>query len=116
MRTQARCVHAFSALFGDAKESVMLLLFGRFKDPARLGLGIVIVIIGIVLHQPIFALVGAVLVVWGLYAVIGARRNRGRNAGRGSNSGDSRDSGEGGQGVQGGEGADGREGGEGRPR
>jgi hypothetical protein len=113
MRTQARCAHAFSAPFGDAKESVMLLLFGRFKDPARLGLGLVIVIIGIVLHQPIFALVGAVLVVWGLYAVIGARRNRGRNAGRGGNSGDSGDSGDSGQF---GEGAQGREGGEGRPR
>jgi len=83
----------------------MLLLFGRFKDPARLGLGLVIVIIGIVIHQPIFALVGAVLVVWGLYAVIGARRNRGRNAGRGG------DSGEGGEGGEGGETGETREGG-----
>jgi hypothetical protein len=61
----------------------MLLLFGRFKQPARLGLGVVLVIIGIVIHQLILALVGAVLVVWGLYAVVGARRNRGRNSGRG---------------------------------
>jgi hypothetical protein len=60
----------------------MLLLFGRYKDPARLGLGIVIVIIGIVIHQLILALVGAVLVVWGLYAVAGRLRSRGRNAGR----------------------------------
>jgi hypothetical protein len=61
----------------------MLLLFGRYKDPARLGLGIVIVIIGIVIHQLILTLVGAALAVWGLYAVVGWWRNRGRNAGRG---------------------------------
>jgi uncharacterized membrane protein len=68
----------------------MLLLFGRFKDPARLGLGIVLLIIGIVVHQPILALVGAVLAVWGLYAFIGwwRNRNRDRNAGRGGRTGD----------------------------
>jgi hypothetical protein len=60
----------------------MLLLFGRFKQPARLGLGLVMVIIGIVIHQLILTLVGAVLAVWGLYAVVDARRNRNRNAGR----------------------------------
>jgi hypothetical protein len=69
----------------------MLLLFGRFKDPARLGLGIVLVVIGIVIHQLILTLVGAAFVVWGLYAVIGGWRNRGRNTGRG-------DGGEGGEG------------------
>jgi hypothetical protein len=73
----------------------MLLLFGRFKDPARLGLGIVLVVIGIVIHQLILTLVGAAFVVWGLYAVIGGLRNRGRNAGRG-----------GGDGGEGGEGGD----------
>jgi hypothetical protein len=73
----------------------MLLLFGRFKEPARLGLGVVIVIVGIVIHQLILALIGAVLAVWGLYTVIGALRNRGRNAGRG---------GEGGEGGEGGDG------------
>jgi len=66
----------------------MLLLFGRYKDPARLGLGIVIVIIGIVIHQLILALVGAALAVWGLYAVVGWWRNRGRNTGRGDGRGD----------------------------
>jgi hypothetical protein len=69
----------------------MLLLFGRFKQPARLGLGIVIVIIGIVIHQPVLALVGAVLTVWGLYTAIGWLRNRGRNAGRGGGNGDGGD-------------------------
>ena len=65
----------------------MLLLFGRFKDPARLGLGIVIVIVGIVIRQPILALVGGVLAVWGLYTAIGWWRNRGRDAGRGDSVG-----------------------------
>ena len=65
----------------------MLLLFGRFKDPARLGLGVVLVIIGIVIHQLILTLVGAAFVVWGLYAVIGALRNRGRSAGRSGDNG-----------------------------
>jgi hypothetical protein len=64
----------------------MLLLFGRFKEPARLGLGIVIVIVGIVIRQPILALVGAVLAVWGLYTAIGWWRSRGRN-GRGGGEG-----------------------------
>jgi hypothetical protein len=75
----------------------MLLLFGRFKEPARLGLGVVLVIIGIVIHQPILALVGAVLAVWGLYTVIGALRNRGRNAGRGGGTGGNGEGGEGGE-------------------
>jgi hypothetical protein len=66
----------------------MLLLFGRYKDPARLGLGIVIVIIGIVIHQLIITLVGAVLAVWGGYLVAGSLRNRGRNAGQGGDTGD----------------------------
>jgi hypothetical protein len=66
----------------------MLLLFGRYKEPARLGLGIVMLVIGIVIHQPILALAGGVLAVWGLYTVIGWLRNRGRNAGRGSDGGD----------------------------
>jgi len=65
----------------------MLLAFGRFKDPARLGLGIVLVVIGIVIHQLILTLVGAAFVVWGLYAVIGGLRNRGRNTGRGGGAG-----------------------------
>jgi hypothetical protein len=65
----------------------MLLLFGRFKDPARLGLGIVLVVIGIVIHQLILTVVGAAFVVWGLYAVIGGWRNRGRNTGRGGGEG-----------------------------
>jgi hypothetical protein len=68
----------------------MLLLFGRFKGPARLGLGIVILIVGIVVHQLILALVGAVLAVWGLYATIGWWRDRARNAARGDD-GDGRD-------------------------
>jgi hypothetical protein len=71
----------FERPFDDSKESVMLLLFGRFKGPARLGLGVVMVIIGIAIHQPILALVGAVLAVWGLYAAIGWLRNRDRKAG-----------------------------------
>jgi hypothetical protein len=66
----------------------MLLLFGRFKDPARLGLGIVLVVIGIVIHQLILTLVGAAFVVWGLYAVIGGFRNRGRGGGKGGEGGD----------------------------
>jgi hypothetical protein len=65
----------------------MLLLFGRYKDPARLGLGVVIVIIGIVIHQLIITLVGAVLAVWGGYLVASALRNRGRNAGQGGDTG-----------------------------
>jgi hypothetical protein len=77
----------------------MLLLFGRFKEPARLSLGIVMVIIGIVIHQPILALVGAVLVVWGLYTVIGWLRNRARNSGRsGAGRGGGGDGGRGGGG------------------
>jgi hypothetical protein len=73
----------------------MLLLFGRFKDPARLGLGVVLVVIGIVIHELILTLVGAAFVVWGLYAVIGGLRSRGRNTGRGG--------GEGGEGREGGD-------------
>ncbi len=74
----------------------MLLLFGRFKEPARLGLGIVIVIIGIVVHELILTLVGAVLTVWGLYTVIGALRSRGRGGDRGDR-GDRDDGGHGGE-------------------
>jgi membrane protein implicated in regulation of membrane protease activity len=88
----------------------MLLLFGRYKDPARLGLGIVIVIIGIVIHQLILTLVGAVLAVWGLYAAVGWWRNRGRNAGRRGGTGEGGERGERGQGEED------REGGEGRRR
>jgi hypothetical protein len=60
----------------------MLLLFGRFKQPARLGLGIVLVIIGIVIHEPILALVGAAFAVWGLYMVVDVLRSRGRSTRR----------------------------------
>jgi len=73
----------------------MLLLFGRFKGPARLGLGVVMVIIGIVIHEPVLALVGAVLAVWGLYAAIGWLRNRDRKAGNAGGAG-----GEGGEGRE----------------
>jgi hypothetical protein len=81
----------------------MLLLFGRFKDPARLGLGVVMVVIGIVIHELLLALIGAVLVVWGLYAVAGRLRGRshgqrdGGNGGNGGNGGDAGDGGEGGR-------------------
>jgi hypothetical protein len=86
------------ALFGAPvlrlKERVMIFLFGRFKEPARLGLGVVIVIIGIVINQLILTLIGAVLAVWGLYTVIGALRSRGRNAFRGGDDASARDDGE----------------------
>jgi hypothetical protein len=73
----------------------MIFLFGRFKEPARLGLGIVIVIIGIVINQIIITLIGAVLAIWGLYTVIGALRSRGRNAFSAEDGGDrERDGGE----------------------
>jgi hypothetical protein len=72
----------------------MLLLFGRFKEPARLGVGVVIVIIGIVIHQLILTLAGAVLTLWGLYTVAGWLRNRGRTAGRGGDTGEGGDGGE----------------------
>jgi hypothetical protein len=89
----------------------MLLLFGRFKDPARLGLGVVMVIVGIVIHELILTLVGAAFIVWGLYTVVGTLRNRGYSRDR--NRRPDSDSGDSGQGGDFGQGGDG---GEGRPR
>jgi threonine/homoserine/homoserine lactone efflux protein len=55
----------------------MLLLFGRFKEPARAVLGIGLVVIGIVLHQLIATVAGALLLVWGGVNVLrGWRRGR----------------------------------------
>lgn len=72
----------------------MIFLFGRFKEPARLGIGIAIVIIGLVFSQLIITLIGAVLAVWGVYGVVGALRSRGRNAFSGGGTGDARGDGD----------------------
>jgi threonine/homoserine/homoserine lactone efflux protein len=55
----------------------MLLLFGRFKEPARAALGIAALVVGIVIHQVVVALAGGALLVWGAVRLLYGCRNRG---------------------------------------
>jgi threonine/homoserine/homoserine lactone efflux protein len=64
----------------------MLLLFGRFKEPARAILGLAGLVTGIVLHLVILALAGGVLLVWAAVRVAGSWRNRRRDRSRASRS------------------------------
>lgn len=58
----------------------MLLLFkGPYRVAAQLVLGIALLVVGLVTHTTAAIVLGAVLVVWGLFNLIGARRS-GRRA------------------------------------
>ncbi len=54
----------------------MLLLFGRFKEPARLISGIALLVIGIVVHIVLVAVAGGVLIAWGALRLLQAARGR----------------------------------------
>jgi hypothetical protein len=62
----------------------MLFLFGRFGQPVKLALGVVLLAAGIVLHQTLAVVAGGVLLLWGVVALFG-----------GSHHGDSRHGGSG---------------------
>jgi hypothetical protein len=63
------------------RDSAMLLLFGRFKEPARAVTGIAGLVIGIVFHIVIITALGAALLVWAGVNVLRAQRGRrGRRA------------------------------------
>lgn len=54
----------------------MLLLFGKYKEPARAIGGIALLVIGIVIHTVLLAAAGGVLVVWGAHRLLAAWRSR----------------------------------------
>jgi threonine/homoserine/homoserine lactone efflux protein len=54
----------------------MLLLFGKYKDPARAIGGIALLVVGIVVHLVLLAVAGGVLIVWGAVRLLRARRSR----------------------------------------
>ena len=66
----------------------MLFLFGgKYRELARLILGIAVVVVGLVIHHGIlFVAVGAVLAVWGLFGSVTMFRHRGRASQPGQNS------------------------------
>lgn len=58
----------------------MLFFFqGKYKEPARLVLGILLVAAGLLIHHGIILVaIGGVLGVWGLFGVLAMLRRRGR--------------------------------------
>jgi hypothetical protein len=58
----------------------MLLLFGgKYKEPARLVLGVVLLVVGLLIqHGVLLVAVGAVLAVWGVFGTAAMFRRRGR--------------------------------------
>jgi hypothetical protein len=55
----------------------MLLLFGKYKDPARAIGGIALLVFGIIAHVALLAAGGAVLLAWGSLRLLSAwRRSR----------------------------------------
>jgi hypothetical protein len=59
----------------------MLFLFGgKYKEPARLILGIVLVVIGLLIqHGIVLVAVGGVLAVWGIFGSLAMLRRRSRS-------------------------------------
>jgi hypothetical protein len=53
----------------------MLLLFkGPYRIAAQVLVGIALLVVGIVDHATVVAVIGGVLIVWGLYNAISGRR------------------------------------------
>jgi hypothetical protein len=60
----------------------MLFLFGRFGQPVKLALGVVLIVAGIVLHQPLVVAGGGALLLLGAVAFFGGSRRGGSGRGR----------------------------------
>jgi hypothetical protein len=61
-------------------EEVMLLLFkGPYRIAAQLIVGIALLVVGVVAHATLAAVIGGVLILWGLYNAI-TRRRPGKSA------------------------------------
>ncbi len=60
----------------------MLFLFGRFGQPVKLALGVVLLAAGIFLHQTLVVVAGGALLVWGAVALFAASRHGGSGRGR----------------------------------
>lgn len=57
------------------REEVMLLLFkGPYRIAAQLIVGIALLVVGLVAHATLAAVIGGVLIAWGLYNAITGRR------------------------------------------
>lgn len=57
------------------REEVMLLLFkGPYRIAAQLIVGIALLVVGLVAHATLAAVIGGVLIAWGLYSAITGRR------------------------------------------
>jgi hypothetical protein len=61
---------------------MLLLLGGPYRAPARIVLGVIALVIGMLIHQILLILVGAVLIAWGAIGVLVMLRRRGRNRAR----------------------------------
>lgn len=59
----------------------MLFLFGRFGRPVKLALGVVLLAVGIVLHQMLVVVAGGALLLWGAVALFGGSRHGGADRG-----------------------------------
>jgi hypothetical protein len=59
----------------------MLFLFGRFGQPVKLALGVILLAVGIVVHQTFIAVAGGALLLWGVVALFGRSRNGGGRGG-----------------------------------
>jgi hypothetical protein len=58
----------------------MLYIFGARNVPlAKVAVGILLVVIGIVLQAPGMAVLGSVAIVWGGYSLVAARRRSARS-------------------------------------
>jgi hypothetical protein len=59
----------------------MLFLAGRFAQPLKFVIGVVLVVLGVVMHHLFLWLVGAALLLWGAGALLASARNRGQGTG-----------------------------------
>jgi hypothetical protein len=59
----------------------MLFLFGRYGQPVKVLLGVALIVIGIVVHHVVYAIIGAVLLLWGGATLLASVRNRGQRQG-----------------------------------
>lgn len=68
--------------------SMLFLLGGRYKEVARIVLGVVILAVGLLMHHGIIlVIVGAVLIAWGAAGAIAQLRNRRRTQASSQNQG-----------------------------
>jgi hypothetical protein len=59
----------------------MLFLLGRFGQPVKLALGVVLLAVGIVLHQTLVVAAGGALLTWGAVALFGGSGHSGSGHG-----------------------------------